>query len=125
MMRSFPIKSEQIEAILHDMAYDLTLKYAGRDESGVPQYSKTFNVTRKEIEEYVKKHYTLDNLPFAHSFHDLKDGLYIIRVSKEYQLYYQERGIRSLEQHVSSEDDVWKYYINYMLNTSRTGLEWK
>jgi hypothetical protein len=124
MKRSVPSKTEQIEAIIYSTEYELTLKYEGRDESGSPEYSKVFTVTRKEIENYLKSHYHLENLPLVYSSNGLQDGLFIIRVTEGYLIYHQERGIRDLEYVAYSEDDAWKFYIDFILSVSGTGLKW-
>jgi len=114
-MNSIPSKAEQIEAIIHSTTYQLTMRYAGRDESGIPKYSKVFTVTRKEIEEYVRTHYRLNNLPMVNVTPESHDGLHIIRVPEGYHIYYQERNIRDTDYIVPSEDDVWKFYIDFKI----------
>lgn len=125
MKESTPSKAEQIEAILYGVAYDLTMKYAGRDQSGHPQYSKVFTVTRKEIEEYLQEHYSLNTLPGTHSSASHHDGLYIMSDSSGYRVYHQERGIKFAEKVVRSEEEVWQLYVDWNLRTSGTGLKWK
>ena len=125
MKESLPSKAQQIETIINSKAYELTLKYAGRDESGSPEYSKVFTVTRKEIEEYIKKHYRLNNLPFVFSSIGTKDGIYIIPVPGGYHVYYQERGICDPDYVVPTEEDAWKFYVDFTLNRSGTGLKWE
>lgn len=125
MKELMPSKAEQIEAILHGVAYDLTMKYAGRDKSGRPQYSRVFTVTRKEIEEYLKEQYSLSTLPLTYSLPSQCDGVYIIATSSGYRFYRQERGIHFSEQTLKSDDEVWQLYIDWKLRTSGTGLKWK
>ena len=125
MKGSIPSKTEQIEALMRGTAYELTMKYAGRDKSGSPQYSKVFNITRKAVEEYLREHYLLDSLPFTHSSPGSNDGIYIIPVIEGYFVYYQERGIRNPEYLVPSENDAWKFYVDFRLRASGTGLRWE
>jgi hypothetical protein len=126
MMESFPNKSEQIKAILYSKVYDFALKYAGLDQSGRPQYFKVFNFTKKEFEDYLKKHYRLDNLPFLHLSPGKDDGIYAILKPDGYLIYYQERGMHDprYEQILKTEEEVWKYYIKFTLDTSSTGIKW-
>jgi len=111
MKESLPTKAEQIEAFIHARAYDLTMQYAGRDSSGRPKYSKVFTITKKEVRDYVRKHYRLDNVPFVHSSPGQREGIYIIPIPDGYHVYYQERGIHFEETVVNSEDAAWDFYF--------------
>lgn len=117
MKEIVPSKTEQIEAIIHDKVYDITIEYAGRDKSGKPQYSKVFTVTKKEFEDYAKCHYRLDNLPFVHTEPREIDGLYIIPIKNGYRVYNQVRNIHIEESLLTSERDVWNTYFNYTIST--------
>jgi len=119
-----PGKEEQIEAIVHDRARDLVLRYAWRDRSGRPRYPQVFTVSRKEVEQYVKEHYSLDTLPFVHSAPGREDDIHIIPVPDGYRVYYQEGGIHRDEEVVPSEDDAWNFYLRCVLAVSSTGLKW-
>ena len=123
MKGPIPSKAEQVEALIRGSIFELTMKYAGRNKSGRPFYSKVFNITRKEIEEYLREHYLLSDL--AHSSPGLLDGIYIIPVIEGYLVYYQERRTRNSEYLLPSENDAWKWYVDYILRTSGTGLTWK
>jgi hypothetical protein len=125
MKSSVPNKAEQIKALIYHKAYALAMQYAGRDKSGSPQYSKVFNVTRADIKEYIKSHYTLDNLPFARSSPTQEDGIYLIPVKNGYEMYDQERGIRFPSTKVHSDDEAWLIVIDHILRTSGTGLKWE
>ncbi len=120
-----PSKEEQIEALIHDKAYQLTIRYSGRDKSGRPNYRKVFNVTRKDIERPLKNHYKFDDLPFVSCSIGPKDGFYIIPTSKAYTIYKQERGVHTRDKTVKSASEARKLYIDWILDTSGTGLEWK
>jgi hypothetical protein len=123
---SIPSKAEQIEALIHEKAYELALKYAGREQFGKLQFSKVFNVTRKEILEYLKNNYCLDNLPFfVFSSPGKRDGIYIIPVPEGYHVFYQEREYRNPDYTVPTEDDAWIFYIDFMLSLSGTALNWQ
>ena len=124
MKESSPSKAEQVEALIHGTAYNLTMQYAGRDQSGRHQYSKVFTVTREEIEDYVKDHYRLDNLPFTHSSPSQIEGIFIIPISGGYRVYHQERGMHFDEKLVKSEDAAWCFYFDYALRLTGTGLKW-
>jgi hypothetical protein len=123
MKNIIPSKGKQIEALINHLAYDFTLKYAGRDLSGSPLYSKVFNVTKNEVKEYLKKRYNLNNLPFSYTVPGTKDGIYIIHKQEGYLVYYQERGFREPEL-LEPEEGAWNYYVDFTLRTSGTGLKW-
>ncbi len=120
-----PSNSEQIESLIHDRAYYLTIKYSGRDEAGRPKYKEVFTVTRGEVLKYVKQHYRLYDLPFTHSVVGNEDGLHLLKIGSEFKVYYQERGICFHETIVESEEEAWKAYVDHMLRSSATGLKWE
>lgn len=49
-MTGISSKEEQIEALVRYRAYELTMKRAGRDQSGVPAYGKVFTSQREKYE---------------------------------------------------------------------------
>jgi hypothetical protein len=113
-----PDKTEQIEAIIQDQVYDLTMKYAGRDSTGMPQYTKVFDVTPNEILEYAKQHYDFERLPYVHTKPGLLDGFYILRIRQGYRVYYQERSTKFDDKVLEKEDDVWESYVDFILSVS-------
>ena len=120
MKKSVPSKAEQIEAIEHDRARDLVLRYAWRDQSGRPRYREVFTITKKDVEDYVKEHYRLDNAPYTHSSPGREDGIYIIPVPGGYRVYRQERLGHFEEELVSSENAAWKRYVEYVILSGGT-----
>lgn len=128
MKESTPNKTAQIEALINGEAYHLTIRYAGRDNSGSPRYTEIFSVTKNEVETYLKKHYSLNNLPFVFSSFGSQDGFYITKVDNGYQVYMQERGIRFEgglnvsrgEPIVYSATEAWRLVVDHILRTSGT-----
>jgi len=124
MEYSYPAKGEQIEALINHKAYDFTMNNGGRDSIGEPQYAKVLNVTKKEIKEYLKNNYTILNLPFSYTHSGIKDGAYIIHKPEGYLVYHQERGLPEAQYWEMEEEQVWDYYVDFILRTSGTGLKW-
>jgi hypothetical protein len=124
-MKKMPGKAEQLDAFLHGNAYEFTMKYAGRDQHGFPQYSKVFTITKKDILDYIKKNYKLNNLPMTYSSPSRKDGYYIIPIpdSTGYRTYYQERGIKGKEIVAYNEEEALLLYVKHRLLYSTSGIK--
>jgi hypothetical protein len=121
-----PTKTEQLYAFLYDKEEQLTMKYdTGLEPYGIPYYSKVFTITKKDIFDYIRKNYTLSNLPFTRSSPSRKDGFYIIPMSDStgYRIYYQKNCIRSKEIVANNENEALYQYVNLRLLFSISGIE--
>jgi len=122
MINQKPTKEEQIEALIHHRAYDLVMKYAPSEEiNDAEAYAEVFTVKRKEILDHLIQHYQLGDL--IHMQRSNKDGFYAIPEKNGFRTYEQERMLKDNEQFISNEVDVWKQFVDYLLQTSGTGLD--
>lgn len=116
-----PSKQEQIEALIRHEAYDLVMKYAPADQLTSESYQSVFSVNRADVLEYLERNYRIEDL--ISTAPQERDGFYAIPSPEGYRIYEQERNVKIFEQHVSTEHDVWIAFVNYVLETSGTALD--
>jgi hypothetical protein len=121
MIEMLPSKQEQIEALLQHKAYDLVVKYAPAAQLTSRCYESVFSMKRFEILQYVERNYKIEDL--VSTVPQQRDGFYAIRGVQGYRVYEQEHQLKIFEQHVSTEHDVWVAFVNYLLETSGTALD--
>lgn len=123
MRNQLPSKIEQIEALIRFEACELTEKYTDDTISSEEAYKKIFIIKKKEIKEYIKSKYKMEELI------NLKkgnlDGFYALHDKSSFLIYEQERGFKFLERKVKNEKAVWKEYVEYLIRHSGTGLSFE
>ena len=122
MTNQKPTREEQIEALIHHHAYDLVMKYVPSEElSDAEAYAEVFTVKRNDVLDYVVRDYQLSDLiPMKPSD---RDGFYALPDKKGFRIYEQYNGIKTTEKFVQNELNVWKRFVEYILRTSLTGLD--
>jgi len=121
MIKEEPTKQEQIEALIHHQAYDLVMKYAPSEELDEEAYTQVFTVKRKDVLNYVAQHCQLKDL--VHMGQSNRDGFYAIPVKGGFRVYEQYNTIKTEEQIITEELGVWKQFVDYVLRTSGTALD--
>ena len=117
-----PSKEAQVEALVHGRAYKLLSDVFDAEYFTDGMYKEVFTVNKTEVLEYVRNHYSLKALVYMKAGTD--DGLYIIpRPFGGFDGYYQEREIKMDHKQLKSENEAWGYYVQYILDTSGTGLK--
>ncbi len=118
-----PTIEEQIEAIVHHKAYELVMNYSGVDRVDKQSYEQVFTVKRSEILAYIRNKYDLNDLIPRRS--DIRDGFYAIPVSDGYRIYEQYDGHRTPPEDVAGKDILQEKYVDYLLRSSGTGLNFE
>jgi hypothetical protein len=112
-----PSKEEQIESILKLLAYKLASKYSPtyKDEVEIDNlFKKIFSVGKEDVLNYLKENYPLQEVVNQNP-KSIRDGFYAIPISSGYRIYRQERNIKFDEQIALSDDEVWRYFVDYLI----------
>ena len=116
-----PSKEEQIKAIIDHRAYDLIMKYTPPEKLSSEAYAEIFSIKRDEILDFLVRNYQLGDLIPKKSMQ--KDGFYAIPVEGGFNCYEQYDGLKAKKNLVVDVLGVWKKFVDYVIRTSGTGLE--
>ncbi len=115
-----PSKIEQIESLLNGTACELVERCVAPDRLCSNSYAEVFTVSRREILEYIRKNHNLEEV--AKNVPGEEDGFYVVPQGNGYLTYIQERQVRAEQVVVSSENEAWDRYLDYLIGYSGTGL---
>ncbi len=97
-------KTAQIEALLTDQMQRL-IQAEGLDPKKGSSYARVFDVSRAEIDAHVAARGLPAEVKIC-TEDSRRDGLYLVRVKDQWQLYTQERGCRGDEETFTDEHDA-------------------
>lgn len=111
---------EQIQMILEGRAIRFAQERLGLKSPGASDFAKLFNVSRQDIQAYVRTH----GLPTRACFRrpGSADGNYLIQEDGSYVVYYQERGCRFDEFRYGNLKDAELVLAGMILGPSGIGL---
>ena len=113
---------EQIEALIRHRAYDLVMECApSKKISDAKAYAEVFTVKRTEVLDYLVRNYRLGDLVPTQPSN--RDGFYALPDRRGFRIYEQYDGLKTTEEFVPNELSVWKRFVDYILRTSLTGLD--
>ena len=116
-----PTKEEQINALVMHQAYKLVTQMVPPGDLSGDSYKKVFTVKRNEILNYAKAHFSMEEVMICRPGEC--DGFYVLSIPDGFEIYYQERLIKVPIKVVGTSDDVWEEYVDYLIRTSGTGLD--
>ena len=121
--KTTPTQKKQIEALISGNAVSLVEDFIPRNRWCTDSYREVFTIKLTDIINYLEKNYSLEEL--ANTETGDIDGFYALPTPNGYETYEQERGFKENNNHLTSANDVWKQYAEYIVNTSGTGLDFK
>jgi len=116
-------KTDQIEALLHHKAYDVATATLGISHMCKSPYSKVFNVTRDDIDNYVAEHGLPGEAFCTVDGPHMCEGIHLVKRDKTWRLFWLERGIASGEETFQSEIEAKHRLLDWILNTAGTGID--
>jgi len=116
------VLAEQVDALLKGRAVELVKSKYGSFHPAA--FSEVFTITRAEILDYLRCNYKLEQVVRMKPGHD--GGFYAIPAGRNYQVYEQyEKGPKYDRGVVSVELKVWALFVDYLVRTSGTGLDFE
>ncbi|MDA0739888.1 MAG: hypothetical protein O2999_08575 [Nitrospirae bacterium] len=112
---------EQIRALMNHQACRLVERLTPPELSDGESYQRVFTIKKHEILQFLKDNFSLKDVVPCQPGN--RDGLYVLTVSNGLEVYYQERNIKVNPRIVASVDEVWEEYVDYLVRTSGTGLD--
>ena len=118
---TFPPKTNQIEAVIHGTCMEFALEHVPMEPGIVNQrsrlivpYSKVFNITKKEIKEYLISKYAIEDLvpPYP------KEGLFAEREKDGFRVYEQDYGRICNSWFVKNREGLIDAYIKFQVDRS-------
>lgn len=118
MIPNLPSVKEQIEAIVNHKACELVEKYIVQHSKDA-SYEGIFTIKKSDILNYLSK-FPLEK--FVQTRSASSDGFYVIRDNESYFTYEQYDGVAMEKKTVLTEHEVIILFVDYLIRTSGTGL---
>jgi len=123
-----PSKPEQIEALISWNLRELALRHTkmelidnlGKKTLRIP-YEKVLNVTRSEIKDYLKQHYSITDLVPPEPSERYPDNLFAEKIDNGYILYYRDYGRICDSEFIEDDDKLLDVFIKHCIDGNCTG----